>query len=250
MSTLYLCGAGNAEGVRLALRVNKTTQQWEEIVLLDDDPAKHGQSILGVKIIGPFTRLAEADPARSAVANLVARTTTKRLAALRSIQGHKLPFAPLIDPSVDVLGVEFGSDITVYQNATFSAHASVGEGSVVFTGAIVGHGCRIGPCCVLAPGAVINARVKLEEGVYVGTNASVLPELRLGAWATVGANSAVMEDLPPGATAMGVPAQVLSAAAQKRPAGRALSNPSPKLNDNGSRSPRELDYASLADFLS
>ena len=56
-STLYLCGAGNPEGVRLALRINEKDSRWEKILVLDDDSSKHGKSILGVEIAGPFEML-------------------------------------------------------------------------------------------------------------------------------------------------------------------------------------------------
>lgn len=209
MATLYLCGAGNPEGVRLALNINKTQNRWGRIILLDDDPSKYGQSILGIEIAGPFTKLVEGDPASDEVSNLVARTTKGRLSAQRRIKAFGLPFAQLIDAEVDMMGVEFGWDITVYRNALFCANAIVEEGSVVFAGAIIGHGCRLGRCCVVAPGAVINARVELGDGVYVGTNASILPDLKIASWATIGANSAVVHNVPAGATVMGVPAQLL-----------------------------------------
>lgn len=128
---------------------------------------------------------------------------------MRKIQAYGLPFAPLIDPRVDIMEVEFGRDITIYQSALFFANATVDEGSVIFSGALVGHASRLGRCCVVAPGAVINARVELGDGVYVGTNASILPDLKIGPWATIGANSAVVQDVPAGATVMGVPAQLL-----------------------------------------
>jgi acetyltransferase-like isoleucine patch superfamily enzyme len=162
-----------------------------------------------VEIAGPFTLLGQADPASSEVVNLVARTTKKRQSALRKIQTYGLPFVPLIDPGVDMMGVDVGRDITVYRGVLFCANATVSEGSVIFAGAIVGHGCYLGRCCIVAPGAVINARVELGDGVYIGTNASILPELKIGAWATIGANSAVVQDVPVGATVMGVPAQLL-----------------------------------------
>ena len=60
MRTLYLCGAGNPEGVRLAQAVNRAAGRWECVVLLDDDVAKHGQRILGVDVAGPFAALADA----------------------------------------------------------------------------------------------------------------------------------------------------------------------------------------------
>ncbi len=209
MITLYLCGAGNPEGVRLALTVNRAQNRWERIVILDDDPSKQRKLILGVEIAGPFSLLERADPTSTDVANLVARTTKGRQSALRKIETYGIPFATLIDPSVDTMGVEFGRNITVYRTAFLSANATLGEGTVVFAGALAGHGCQIGRGCVLAPGAVINARVELGEGVYVGTNASILPDLKIGPWATIGANSAVVQDVPSGATVMGVPAQVL-----------------------------------------
>lgn len=209
MKTLYLCGAGNSEGIRLAVILNRAQKRWDRIVILDDNPARHGQSVLGVKIEGPFSLLAQVEPGSAEVVNLVTRTTAKRQAALHKISAYGLPFAPLIHFGVDVEGVQYGTDITIYQNVSFCAAGVMGEGSVALTGSIIGHGCHVGRCCVIAPGAVINARVELGEGVYLGTNASILPDLKIGAWATIGANSAVVQDIPPGATVMGVPAQIL-----------------------------------------
>ena len=208
---LYLCGAGNPEGVRLAIRINQIHRRWQRIVLVDDDPTKHGRQILGLEIAGPFEMLADADPTSSEAANLVARTTSKRRAAEQRIEQFSVPLISLVDPSVDVFGVEFGRDVTIYQGAIFSANAFVDDASVVFTNAVVGHGCRIGKYCVLAPGAVLNARVQLEDRVYVGTNASVYPDLTIGAGATIGANSAAMQDVPAGASVIGVPGEILHA---------------------------------------
>lgn len=209
MSVLYLCGAGNASGVRLALRVNQDHARWDRIMLLDDDPTKHGQSRLGVEIAGSFATLAEADVESAEVVNLVARTTTKRWAARDNIRRYGVPFAPLISPLVDVEGVDVGKDITVYHNATIGPETAVGDASVIFMGAIVGHECQLGRCCVVAANAVVSARVQLGDGVYVGTNATILPEVTVGPWATIGAGSVVIEDVPPGATVMGVPAEIL-----------------------------------------
>lgn len=217
MKTLYLCGAGNSEGVRLALTLNAKEARWERIVLLDDDPFKHGQTKIEVPIIGPFSLLKEADLAHSEVANLVTRTTAKRQAARRKILPYGLSFASLISPGVDLTGVALGRGVTIYQNATLGPEVSVGEASVVFMGAVVGHECCVGDGCVIAANAVLNARVQLETGVYVGANATVLPEVKVGAWATIGAGSAVIQDVPAGATAIGVPAQIVSASDRADP---------------------------------
>jgi len=207
--TLFLCGAGNAEGVRLALRINEKQNRWEKIVILDDDPSKKGKQIIGIDIIGPFELLRSVNPEESEVVNLVARTTERRKVAYNKISKYGIPFTSLIDPTVDLWGVDHSQDIIIYPNVTFSAGAFIDQGSVVFTGAVIGHGCKVGKFCVIAPGAVLNARILVEDEVYIGTNASILPDLKIGAGATIGLNSGVVQNIPAGATAFGVPAEFI-----------------------------------------
>jgi acetyltransferase-like isoleucine patch superfamily enzyme len=166
----------------------------------DDDPARHGEKILGVEIAGPFGMLEHADPGSDEAANLVARTAVKRWSARCRIEDYGLPFATIISPGVDTMGTEFHRDIVVYQNATLGPLVSLDEGSVVFMGGIAGHGSKLGRCCIVAPNAVINARVTVGDGVYIGSNATILPEVKIGSWATIGAGAVVTQDVPAGAT--------------------------------------------------
>jgi sugar O-acyltransferase (sialic acid O-acetyltransferase NeuD family) len=209
MTVLYLCGAGNSEGVRIAHRINEVHRRWDRIILLDDDPAKHGKSILGVEIMGPLSMLGQADSNSSEVANLVARTSARRWVVRRKLEKYGLPFATMINPNVDVEGAEIGNDVIVYGNATIGPQVSIGDCSVVFMGGVIGHESQLGRGCIVAANAVLNARVQLGDGVYVGTNATILPEVKVGKWATIGAGSVVMHDVPVGATVMGVPAKTL-----------------------------------------
>lgn len=207
--TLYLCGAGNSEGVRLALTVNRNTQRWERIVLLDDDPAKHGIEILGVRIAGGLDTLGEADAQSDEVVNLVARTTDRRWMVRNRIERFGIPFAALIHPLVETDGASLPPDVLAYRNSTIGSLSSMGTGSVAFMGAIVGHGATLGNGCIVAPNGVINARVRVGDGVYVGSNASILPELSIGDWTTIAANTVVTQDIPAGSTVLGVPGKVV-----------------------------------------
>ena len=206
MRTLYMCGAGNSEGVRLALALNRHTPRWERIVILDDNEALHGQNKIGVEIVGAFDMLAEADPEADQAVNLVTRTTRGRRGARTRIASFGIPFTSLISPEIDTFGVEFAEDLTAYPNAFLGPEAIIDEGCVLLMGALAGHECIVGPHCVLAAGSVLNARVRLGEGVYVGTNATILPEITVGDDATIGAGSTVIQNVPAGATVMGVPA--------------------------------------------
>jgi carbonic anhydrase/acetyltransferase-like protein (isoleucine patch superfamily)/acyl carrier protein len=212
MGTLYLCAVGNAEGIRLALTIQRTEARWERIVLLDDAPSTHGTLKLGLEVAGSFELLARADPARDQVVNLVTRTTQGRAKARARIASFGVPFASLVHPGVDLFGTELEEETTIYPMASIGAEAHVARSSVVLLGGLVGHGAHIGEGCVVAPYAVINARVKLGRGVYVGSNASILPDLTIGEGATIAANTLVATDVPAGATVIGVPGMILGGA--------------------------------------
>jgi len=211
MTTLYLCAAGNPEGVRLALEVNDAAHRWDRIVILDDDPAKHGHEILDIPVVGSFGALADHQPGDEAV-NLVARSTKGRDGARAKIESFGIPLVSLVHPSVNVRGATLGRAITIYAGCTISALSTVGDHAIVFTQAVLGHGASLGVGAVLAPGAVVNARVRGCNRAYIGSNAAVLPDLEVGADATVSACSAVLGDIPAGCTALGVPAEVMGGA--------------------------------------
>lgn len=210
MPTLYLCGAGNSEGVRLAVTVNRALGRFDRVVILDDDATRHGRELIGVPIAGPLGLLAEADRTRDAAVNLVARTCARRTAMRTKIAAHGIPFVGLVHPGVDLAWTGLCDDVLVYEQAVISPETSIGVGSVVFMRAVIGHEAQLGPGCIVAAGAVLNARVRLGDGVYVGSNASVLPEVNIGDGATIGANSMVLADVPAGATVVGVPGQVVT----------------------------------------
>jgi acetyltransferase-like isoleucine patch superfamily enzyme len=208
MPTLFLCGAGNSEAVRLAITVNNTLRRWDRMVILDDNPATHGRTHLGVPVAGPIDELRHADR-DSEAANLVAKTTSGLWSVGKKIDQCGVARATLVHPGVDLFGTELAEGVTVYQNAIVGAESRLARGSVVFMGAIAGNRSEVGECSVLAPNAVLNARVKLGYRVYIGTNASVLPDINIGDDATIGAGTAVIDHVPAGASVIGVPGQVL-----------------------------------------
>jgi serine acetyltransferase len=90
-------------------------------------------------------------------------------------------------------------------------------------GAIVIHGlARIGDDCVIRQGVTIGNRRKefpfdapeLGARVDIGAGAKLLGKISIGDDARIGANAVVLSDVPAGATAVGIPARVLTRADQ------------------------------------
>jgi serine O-acetyltransferase len=81
-------------------------------------------------------------------------------------------------------------------------------------GVVVHPGAEIGPNCLLFHQVTIgeaDGGVPVLEGhVDVGAGAKIIGRLRIGKHARIGANAVVLRDVPAGATAVGVPARIIS----------------------------------------
>ena len=83
-----------------------------------------------------------------------------------------------------------------------------------------GRGVILHPAARIGSRATIYHRVTIGQrgpgvpvigdGVYIGTGASILGDLAVGNGARIGAGAVVIRDVPPGRTAVGVPAKLLS----------------------------------------
>lgn len=75
---------------------------------------------------------------------------------------------------------------------------------------------KIGANCTLRQGVTIGNREPggaapiIEDDVELGAYAQVLGRVRIGKGAKIGAMSVVLEDVPAGATAVGIPARIIS----------------------------------------
>ena len=87
------------------------------------------------------------------------------------------------------------------------------EGGLKLThpnGVVIHPQAKIGPNCLILQQVTLVKGVELGGHVDIGAGAKVVKAVKIGAGAKIGANAVVVNDIPPGATAVGVPAKVLS----------------------------------------
>jgi sugar O-acyltransferase (sialic acid O-acetyltransferase NeuD family) len=115
----------------------------------------------------------------------------------------------------------------VHPRASLSSYAVVGEGSVLFAGAVVNVDSVLGEACIINTGASVDHDCVLAESVHVspgahlsgnvivgarswvGVGASVRQGVRIGSNVTVGAGAAVVKDVHDGLIVAGCPARPL-----------------------------------------
>jgi sugar O-acyltransferase (sialic acid O-acetyltransferase NeuD family) len=102
-----------------------------------------------------------------------------------------------------------GSAVQVLAGAIIGPGAEIGDYTIINSGANVDHDCFIGRACHLAPNAALAGEVVVEDHVFVGLNATILPRLRIGRGAIVGAGAVVTRDVPSAQVVVGNPARVM-----------------------------------------
>ena len=203
MRPIVVIGAGgHAKAIAGALLASGESPAG--LLMLDDDEAKWGTMVLGIRVSGPISELA-ATRGRRAVLGIGDNGLRKRLAALLQVEWITLVHPRAwVDPSV-----QLGPGTVIAAGATIQPDTVIGAHAIINTGACVDHDCAIGDFVHLAPGVHLAGAVTVKEGATLGTGANVIVGVTVGAWTRVGAGAAVVRDLPDGVTAVGVPARPL-----------------------------------------
>ncbi|GAB2473418.1 transferase [Hymenobacter qilianensis] len=208
---LAIFGAGGLgrEVLMLIHQINAYEPTWH-ITGFYDDVRPPANSIHGVPYLGTATDLnAVTEPLHVTIAVGNSRSRANVVERLTSSQ---LSFATLVHPAVarePYQQVEVGVGCIISQGCILTCDIVLGKHVLLNLGCTIGHDAVLGDFCSLMPHANIGGATYLETGVYLGTNATVIDRVRVGAHAIIGAGAVAVRDLPPSCTAVGVPASVI-----------------------------------------
>jgi sugar O-acyltransferase (sialic acid O-acetyltransferase NeuD family) len=115
----------------------------------------------------------------------------------------------------------------IHPKAVCAEDASIGEGSLVCAGAVIGpsskvgrnaivntqasidHDCTIHEGAHIGPGAVVTGCVEVGPCAWIGAGAVMTDHKKIGAHSIVGAGAVVVQDVEEAVVVAGVPARVL-----------------------------------------
>jgi sugar O-acyltransferase (sialic acid O-acetyltransferase NeuD family) len=201
---IYLIGAKNPESVRMALTC---INAYEFKGFLDSTPEKKGTRFHGHKIHGWAEVMEEINGDDVRFCSMVTGTTENRKKSYEAIANAGGMFTSLIHPSVNLKMVKCNPGCYIQESVVVQAEVEIGTNVSIHIGSMIGHETKIGDHVFVAHAVSVSGCCEIGEGALIGTNATILPRLKIGKWSTVGAGAVVTKDVPDYATVIGNPAR-------------------------------------------
>lgn len=169
------------------------------------DPYKHGQTFCGYRVIEEQKDLLPGNFVVAVGDNLLRKKIFTELIGL-----HWSPVVVSHPTAITASDVSIGEGTVVFAGAVINAAAVIGKNCIINTGAIVDHDCRIGDHTHIAPAVALAGCVGIGEGSFIGLGARVIPDITIGHWSMAGAGAVIVRDVGHNTKVVGVPARVLS----------------------------------------
>jgi len=182
---------------------------WQEIVFYDEAWPQHQKNSIW-SVVGNYenllANLAQYDGVIIALGNCAVRLEkTRELARLGA------PIISLVHPKAFVSSIStIGQGSVVFAGAVINIEAIVGEASIINTGATVDHDCVIASGVHICPGANLSGGVEVGESSWVGVGSCVHQGIKIGANVMIGAGAVIVKDVPNGVTMISVAASQIN----------------------------------------
>jgi sugar O-acyltransferase (sialic acid O-acetyltransferase NeuD family) len=176
---------------------------------LDDDASKFGKAFDGGIVHGPITFAPQFTDCVFANAIGSAKNFFRKEQILARTGIPDERFETLIHPSAVVSPrAHIGHGVIIFQGVSIASGVRVGKHTTILSGGIFGHDDEIGDYGSIAAGVAVAGRTTIGKSCYLGTNCTIIGDIKIGDYAMVGMASAVFRDVEANVTVTGNPARV------------------------------------------
>ena len=214
MQPIVIFGAGGhgREVLQLIRDINSAGEHpvWNCLgFLVDTDYVAAAPSAVGgLPMLGSLAWLA-AHPDAHVVVALGAPAARRRVVGRIRAQGIN-PFPVLVHPRAWIgERVTLGEGTLVCSGAMLTVDIRVGAHVHLNVASTLAHDDVLHDFVTLSPGVHLAGNVLLEEGVELGIGSAVIPRCRVGSWSVLGAGAVATHDIDADCTAVGAPARIV-----------------------------------------
>lgn len=207
MKKLVVIGAGGH--CRSVLSAAQSMQLWEDFKIIDLNFTNQKEKIIGYKVY-PIEKVNEY--IKRKLDFFIAIGDNKiRKSTYRFFNQNGCSFVNIIHPNshIDKNSI-IGKGNFIGQFSNIGACARLGNFNIVNNYGNVEHEVIMGDFNHLAPSSTICGRSKLEDNIFVGSNAVIIEKLSIAKNTIIGAGSVVLKSVDqPNKKLVGVPARII-----------------------------------------
>ncbi len=204
MNTLIIIGAGGHSRV---IADTAIAAGWSSLAFYDD----HYPSIRSAgpwEIRGTFQDLLLSSPNEPLV--IAIGDNTARMQKANALQQAGFRFATIIHPRAIISpSAKIGEGTVIFAGAVVNAYATIEDHCIINTNATIEHDCHLATGVHVSPNAALGGGTKIGKLSWVGIGASIKNAMTIGESTIIGAGAAVIKNIPSHCTAVGVPAHVI-----------------------------------------
>lgn len=210
MTSLLLIGSGGfaretAEAVRAA---NDAGATWNLLGFLDDDPARHGTTVVGLPVLGSIEEVQDYPDVKCVLCTGRADNYVSRRRIAERIQLDDERYATVIHPAANVGSTcSVGAGSVLLAHVALTADVVVGRHVAVMPQVVLTHDSRVEDWATLGSGVRVGGGCRIAQGAYVGAAAVLREGLTVGERAMVGMGAVVTHDVPAERLWYGAPAK-------------------------------------------
>lgn len=216
MRNIVIIGAGGVgrEVSLIIQQINELEQTWNLLGFIDDNTDNWGKVINGYSVIGGIDSLEFLSNDTYIVIAIANYKVKKNI--VNKIN-NKFKFATIVHPKVwihDYMTV--GEGTIIYEGAILTANIEIGNHVIISPKCGVGHDSIIKDYVSLLWNVNVSGNDLIEEGVMMGSGSTVIQGKKIGKGSIIGAGAVVVNDIESFSTAVGVPAKVIKSDKSKR----------------------------------
>ena len=210
---LVIFGAGDlAREVEFLVReLNRTGEGWNLLGYVVEDTALFGKRVGDYPIIEGVEALKRQRFDGAAVIAVGSPAVGYKIKNQINAAGLDVIFPNLVHQSVvvDRESLLLGKGAIICAGCVLTVGIKLGDFTYMNMGCTLGHDVETGTHCILNPQANINGRVILEDYTYIGANAVIMQQKRIGRGAQVSMGSVVCSDVAPWVVVGGNPSRII-----------------------------------------
>ena len=216
MKNIVIIGAGGVgrEVSLIIQQINELEPTWNLLGFIDDNTDNWGKIINGYSVIGGIDSLEFLSNDTYIVIAIANYEVKKKIV---NKVNNKFKFATTVHPKVWILDyMTVGQGTIIYEGAILTANIEIGNHVIISPKCGVGHDSIIKDYVSLLWNVNVSGNDLIEEGVMMGSGSTVIQGKKIGKGSIIGAGAVVVNDIESFSTAVGVPAKVIKSDKSKR----------------------------------